>query len=632
MRSLTFTGLFLIVCFSLIAAGNAPVAAAGNVPAGAAVAPTTTPPAPVAPDLPADVNPLTGRVAADPSLLELPAVLVSVSNFPGATRPQVGISFASQIYEFWIGVGMTRFLPIFYGEFPAIRPALIGDCPVRWGEYEGSEPLIGRRVWFDENHDGLMNVGERGVPGVCIDLQDAASGETLASTVSDSNGFYGFPLLSAQDVRVRFHLPMGSAFTSSNADSQADPETGLSEAFSASQGNIERNAGLVWKDEQPVIPVVGKGDAQVSNIVWFDANRDNLIDEDEKRLASVQVNLYDGVDDSLLAVTRTDADGRYTFQVEAGRSYYLRLLPDLGASYVISKEHMQNDPAVNDYEDPISGVSPIFTPESFAEEPWTLGLKVVQTGPVRSGRLIFQYIAGFFNRSRLFYASKSENVFIGGSGNVYSEDPRNISSAYIDVERMIEAAQTAEGDEEPHYTSNIFSDTPPAGASPAHTLTYFVNVLNVSQFRYDVLSGEYLRWDDHEDGRGNLYPSVDRLTGRQLHASNILVVFAEHTQVEGLKIDMSITPNQQNPAYIFRDGKVYQGIWSTLNEEFEKTTQKLRPPRIYDENRQLFPLKPGLTWFIMVTPQTTMTEEGSGTWRVRFFEPSLVGNFLKFTR
>jgi len=609
----------------LIAANNYPVAAA-------AATPTPTLPASQPADLPADVNPLTGLPVADPALLKLPAVLVSVSNFPGATRPQVGISAATHIYEFWIGVGMTRFLPIFYGDFPAIRPALIGDCPVRWDVYSGAEPLLGMRVWFDENRDGLMNTAERGVPGVCVDLLDAGTGEILASTVTDSNGNYGFSPPPGKEVRLHFHAPLGTAFTSAGQDSVVDPTTGLSETFAVSQNNLTRQAGLVWADENPTAPVVGKGDVQISNVVWLDANRDNVIDEGEEPLAGVQVNFYAGQTDQLLAVTRTDAEGRYTFKVEAGLEYYLRLLPDLGASYVISTEHMQEDYSANDYEDPISGFSPIFTPESFVQEPWTLGLKVAQTGPVRSGRIIFQYIAGYFNRARLFYASKSENVSIGGAGDVYGEDPRSISSSFLDVARMIEAAQTAEGNEELRYVSNIFSQTPPSGGSDAHIITYFMNVLNTSQFRYDILSGDYLRWDDHSDGRGSLYPSVDRMTGRQLHASNVIVVFAEHTQVEGLKIDMSITPNQQNPAMIFRDGKVYRGIWSTLNEEFEKTTQKVRPPRIFDEQGQLFPLKPGQTWFIMVTPNTTLTEERNGVWRVRFFEPPLVGNFLKFTR
>ncbi len=607
------------------------LAAASNIPVQAAT-PVPTPGAPSqSPDIPPGVNPLTGLPAVEPELLKIPAVLVSVSNFPGATRPQIGLSYASQIYEFWIGVGMTRFLPIFYGNFPAIRPAMIGDCPVRWGVYEGAEPIVGRRVWFDENRDGVMDLNERGVPGVCVDLLDAGSGETLAATVSDSNGNFGFSPPPGKEIKLRFHAPLGTSFTAVGRGSIADSASGLSEAISISQNDFSRNAGLVWTDETPPTPVVGKGDARVSNVIWLDADRDNVIDDDEERLAGVQVDLYDGVSDELLAVTRSAADGRYTFQVEAGHEYDLRLLPDLGASYVVSAEHMREDYAVNDYEDPISGFSPIFTAESFAEAPWTLGMKVAQVGPVRSGRIIFQYIAGFFNRARLFYASKSENVFIGGAGNVYGEDPRSISSAYIEVARMIESARTAEGNEEPRYVSNIYNQEPPPGGKDARTVTYFVNVLNTSQFRYDLLSGEYLRLDDHSDGRGSLYPSVDRLNGRQIHVSNIIVVFAEHTQIEGLKIDMSITPNQQNPAMIFRDGKAYAGIWSTLNEEFEKTTQKLRPPRIFDDKGRLFPLKPGQTWFIMVTPRTTLTEDDPGVWRIRFFEPSLVGNFLKFT-
>ena len=38
-------------------------------------------------DFPPGYNPLTGQPVADPSLLELPAVLISISHFPASARP-----------------------------------------------------------------------------------------------------------------------------------------------------------------------------------------------------------------------------------------------------------------------------------------------------------------------------------------------------------------------------------------------------------------------------------------------------------------------------------------------------------------------------------------------------------------
>jgi hypothetical protein len=78
--------------------------------------------------LPAVVNPLTGLPAVDPSLLELPPALVSVTNFPVSARPQAGLSFSPYVFELYIGEGMTRFLALFYGEFPGYN-AQVGADP-----------------------------------------------------------------------------------------------------------------------------------------------------------------------------------------------------------------------------------------------------------------------------------------------------------------------------------------------------------------------------------------------------------------------------------------------------------------------------------------------------------------------
>lgn len=69
-------------------------------------------------DFPAGINPLTGLPASDPSLLGLPAVLVSITNFPVSARPQAGLSFSPIVFEIYISEGTTRYLAVYYGDFP----------------------------------------------------------------------------------------------------------------------------------------------------------------------------------------------------------------------------------------------------------------------------------------------------------------------------------------------------------------------------------------------------------------------------------------------------------------------------------------------------------------------------------
>jgi hypothetical protein len=65
---------------------------------------TTAPPPPV--------QPLTGVALTDPSLLSKPALVVKVSNDPGA-RPQTGLNDPDIIFEAW-GAGPTRFATVWH--------------------------------------------------------------------------------------------------------------------------------------------------------------------------------------------------------------------------------------------------------------------------------------------------------------------------------------------------------------------------------------------------------------------------------------------------------------------------------------------------------------------------------------
>ncbi len=121
-------------------------------------------------DFPAGINPLTGLAVQDPSLLSLPAVLVSISNMPFTARPQAGPGFASWVYELYIGEGATRFMNVFYGQYPRTIPNINGGCAVREEIIHPSGDWIGNRVWLDENANGQQDAWEAGVGGVCVRL------------------------------------------------------------------------------------------------------------------------------------------------------------------------------------------------------------------------------------------------------------------------------------------------------------------------------------------------------------------------------------------------------------------------------------------------------------------------------
>lgn len=76
---------------------------------------------------PPGVNPLTGLAVSDPALLERRPVMIKVSNYPAYLRPHSGLSYADLVWEYYIGVGMTRFLALFYSQdAPQVGPVRSG--------------------------------------------------------------------------------------------------------------------------------------------------------------------------------------------------------------------------------------------------------------------------------------------------------------------------------------------------------------------------------------------------------------------------------------------------------------------------------------------------------------------------
>jgi hypothetical protein len=112
-------------------------------------------------------------MVADPSLLQVPAVLLSVSHFPVDARPQAGLSFAPYVFEIYITEGATRFLTTFYGEFPAPEVPIVGNCAVRRERFTQTGLLLGNQVWNDENQNGIHEAWENGIGGVCVNLYDS---------------------------------------------------------------------------------------------------------------------------------------------------------------------------------------------------------------------------------------------------------------------------------------------------------------------------------------------------------------------------------------------------------------------------------------------------------------------------
>ncbi len=74
---------------------------------------------------------------------------------------------------------------------------------------------VGDYVWYDDDHDGIQDEDEAGVPNVAVVLEMNTSGNSrddnawvvIGETTTDENGYYIFEGLNAGYYRVKFHIP-----------------------------------------------------------------------------------------------------------------------------------------------------------------------------------------------------------------------------------------------------------------------------------------------------------------------------------------------------------------------------------------------------------------------------------------
>ena len=471
---------------------------------------TSTPSIPAPTPYVAIINPLTGLAVKDPSLLQIPATLLSISHFPATARPQAGLSFSPYVFEIYITEGATRFLTTFYGQVPAPEVPITGNCEVRKEIFSQTGSLIGRQVWDDENQNGIHEAWENGIGGVCVNLYDS-NRALLQQTTTDTNGYYGFNV-EPGNYYIAFAKPDGMEFTprdvlNEEQDSDVDPATGWTDLLNISSSLLNVDAGL--------IPV--------------------------------------------------------------------------------------NVPA------PASDLPP------------------AKVGPVRSGRLVYADIQSFFPESCLIYAFASAEVLVELPKCAFVFHDIQGGGYMLDINEMMEDTRANRSTDQPiDYSSNVYSEAPPAGGAEASRLDEYIAWLNQSAWVYDPLYQGWWRYVDNGDPEtpGILHSEVDRLTGRQLHFENVIVLYAQHEVISPTNLSIHLEPDWVGNANLFRDGKKYDIRWSTVASEAEVESGRRKPIHFfYPDDRTPFPLKPGHTWVIVVTPDTSVTEKSPGQWLLQFEQP-----------
>jgi serine-aspartate repeat-containing protein C/D/E len=167
------------------------------------------------------------------------------------------------------------------------------------------QATVGDRVWEDSNGNGVQDAGEQGVDGVTVSLKDAG-GNTVGTVITHDGGQYSFTV-DPGTYTVSVAPPAGFSFTGAGkgGNGALDSDVGAGGDASVTLGAGENNHDIDAGIYRP---------ASLSQVVWFDADRDGRMDDGESGAAGVKVILLDASGNPVPgAVATTDANGHYQF-------------------------------------------------------------------------------------------------------------------------------------------------------------------------------------------------------------------------------------------------------------------------------------------------------------------------------
>ncbi len=185
------------------------------------------------------------------------------------------------------------------------------------------------------------------------------------------------------------------------------------------------------------------------------------------------------------------------------------------------------------------------------------------------------------------------------------------------------ADATAKGiNTRPALTGTVFNAGPQPGGQPANTLSLAYTAAYV-RWSYSPEAGRYYRYVGG-------FSHMDALTDQQLTAANVVVLFAHHQTTDILEDKVGYDPRTgrggnysleiqlwgTGPALVYRDGQVYSLTWIRQD--------RFGVIGLVDSNGQLFPLKPGPTWFQLVNLDSPLTQPEADSWSLAPSRPTPV--------
>ena len=224
-------------------------------------------------------------------------------------------------------------------------------------------------------------------------------------------------------------------------------------------------------------------------------------------------------------------------------------------------------------------------------------------GPVRSARLsdiglvpqydalfVFSGASGKVNAAvraaGLQNLSQDVGVSYGYSRSSARRAPHNL---YIDLNKIREEGVRRGHPAQQSVPRVAFAGSVPATGIPAVAIGIPFSPANRADWTYDASRRVYLR-----NNNGAVHK--DALTGEQIHAKNVVVMWAKTTPASAGTYDIQLVGS--NRVSVFRDGIRIDGTWQA---------DKNAPARFTAADGSVIPLAPGNTWIQVVAPQVNIS-------------------------
>lgn len=259
------------------------------------------------------------------------------------------------------------------------------------------------------------------------------------------------------------------------------------------------------------------------------------------------------------------------------------------------------------------------------------GTDASQIGPIRSARLFDENIIQMYKTlfafggaakyvlDRFFNSDYADRLVLEGSRNcppMCRLDPNGYNFLFTSSpELTIFALHKNIPNTRQKLDGMFFSDMSPDGGTPGEQITTRYSISSYNRWDYDPENSRYLRSQDTQEdqnGQGETFaPLVDGMTGQQIAADNVVILFLPHQSAEiiGNKKALDIRLSGSGEGYAFRNGQGYKVRWN-------------RPAKdsvlfLTFEDGQPYPFKPGNTWFQVVGISSQVENPGVGEWRFK---------------